>query len=151
VSGDALRQLELAAGCLRMQIAGDINGLEAGQHTLREFLETNAALARGKYQADIAFEEIVANVIRHAYADFEPGAHPIGVEVTVTDAEIVLRFEDDGPPFDPVAAPERVPPTSIEAAKGGGWGLVLVRRGASRMEYARVADRNRVTICVENR
>lgn len=150
MSGDALRQLEFAARCLRMQIAGDMNGLEAGQLTLHEFLEANVTLARGKYQANVAFEEIVVNVIQHAYVGFQPGTHAIDVEITVTDEDIVLSFVDDGPPFNPVTAREPVPATSLEAANNGGWGLVLVRRGARRMEYARVADRNRVTIYVAN-
>jgi serine/threonine-protein kinase RsbW len=139
----------VADGCLLLQVANDTAGLEAGQRALHEFLEAEGASARGLYRTELAFEELVANVIRHGYDDRDMGAGPIDVSVRVRGEEIVLTVEDDGPPFNPLGVPEPTPPSTLEDSRIGGLGLPLVRMAATRMEYARSAGRNRVTISIQ--
>ncbi|WP_191083602.1 ATP-binding protein [Roseococcus microcysteis] len=85
-------------------------------------------------------EEIFANVAMHAAP----------AEVTVTlegDAtRQVMVFTDTGPPFDPTSAPPPPPPTDFDSIGIGGRGLLLVRRFAGRMEYAREDGRNRLEL-----
>jgi anti-sigma regulatory factor (Ser/Thr protein kinase) len=70
---------------------------------------------------------------------------------------ITLTFDDDGVAFDPCsAAPARpaaagptgsAPAASLEAAPDGGFGLTMVRRAVSKMNYRRTADaRNHLTV-----
>jgi serine/threonine-protein kinase RsbW len=60
---------------------------------------------------------------------------------------VVLRFDDDGVPFDPSSGIDPAPAKSLEEARIGGFGLILVRRAASALDYTRTPDgRNRVTV-----
>jgi serine/threonine-protein kinase RsbW len=149
VTASGLRQSRGADGGLLLQLVNDTAGLEAGQRALREFLEAEGVSARGLYQTELAFEELVVNVIRHGYADRGTGGHPIDVTVCVRGEEIVLTVEDEGPPFNPLQAPDPARPTAIEDARIGGLGLHLVRKTAKRMEYERMAGRNRVTTSIQ--
>lgn len=85
-------------------------------------------------------EEIFANIAMHAAP----------AEVTVTlegdAAGQRLSFTDDGPPFDPTTAPPPPPATDFDDIGIGGRGLLLVRRFAGTMAYAREGDRNRLEL-----
>ena len=63
--------------------------------------------------------ELVANSVRHARGT------PIDVTVTVTDAVVRAEVSDGGDGFDP-------PNPDENPLKPSGWGLVLVRKIASR-------------------
>jgi sigma-B regulation protein RsbU (phosphoserine phosphatase) len=106
-----------------------------------------------RFRVELVFEEVVANIVRH-------GVRPVGethVEVTLQTGPdvITLTFDDDGVAFDPsnAASPRPAPagradaPTTLEAAPDGGFGLMMVRRAASKMNYRRTADaRNHLTV-----
>lgn len=88
------------------------------------------------YAVELVLEEWVTNVFRH-------GA---GTEVTVEMASdgrrVDLRFFDDGLPFDPTQAPERVAPATLDDAVPGGLGLFLIRRYSRHWRYSREDGRN---------
>ncbi len=91
------------------------------------------------------FEEITANIIAHG----APDGHELEVCVTLDASRdsIVLTFEDNGVPFDPRNRPDPLPQTSLEEARVGGYGLMLVRRAARSIDYLRTAEgRNRLTV-----
>ena len=62
--------------------------------------------------------------------------------------DVVMRFEDDGVPFDPLQAEPPVVPTSIDDAVPGGLGLMLVRKCALSVTYQRVDGNNFLTVRV---
>lgn len=146
MTGHIPPQARIADGCLLLQFDSNKAGFEGGQRALHEFLEAEGVSDRGLYQTELAFEELVTNVIRHGFGDGDAGAHPIDVSVCVRGGDIVLTVEDDGPPFNPLEAPRPPAPTSIEDARIGGLGLPLVRFAAKRIEYERIAERNRVIL-----
>ncbi len=96
------------------------------------------------YACSLALEEIFTNILRYAYADAE--AHEVRFAARLTDDHVVLRFEDGGRAFDPLAAkpPDlRVPP---EERPIGGLGIHLVRKIAEEIEYERAGGLNRLTV-----
>jgi serine/threonine-protein kinase RsbW len=98
-----------------------------------------------RYNAELAFEEIVANIVGHG----APDGHELDVCVTleVRPDAIILTFDDNGVAFDPRGRPDPVPAKSLEEAKVGGFGLMLVRHAASSLDYLRTAEgRNRLTV-----
>jgi serine/threonine-protein kinase RsbW len=138
----------VAEGPLLLQLRNDTAELEAGQKTLRAFLEAEGVSTRALYHAELAFEELVTNIIRHGFGFRDRGMHRIDVNASVDGEEIVLTVEDAAPPFDPSQAPQPDLPTGIDDARIGGLGLRLVRMAAKRMDYERVGDRNRVTVAI---
>jgi anti-sigma regulatory factor (Ser/Thr protein kinase) len=114
---------------------------------LRALLDECAVHGRARYQVELVFEEVVMNVIRHGYTDDR--AHEIDVTLTRGDDVIVLTFDDDGRPFDPLQQPAPVRPTSVQDAPSGGRGIVLLRNAARDLRYMRTADhKNRLTVTI---
>ena len=74
----------------------------------------------------------------------------IGLCATSMAGEIALTVEDDGPPFDPTVRPEPTLPSSLESARIGGLGLLMVRRVAPSLQYTRVGEVNRIQMRFEN-
>ena len=111
-------------------------------------LDAERLEAAARYHAELVFEEIVDNIVSHG----APDGRELDVRVTL-DARpdsIILTFEDNGVPFDPRRRADPEPPKSLEEAKIGGFGLMLVRRAAGgSFDYLRTAaGRNQVTVAV---
>jgi anti-sigma regulatory factor (Ser/Thr protein kinase) len=120
------------------------DGFAQGFSALRCMLDTERLDEASRYRAELVFEEIVANIVNH-------GAQGRDIEVSVTvearPEAIVLTFEDEGAAFDPSAHREPVRQRSLEDEKPGGFGLMLVRRAATSLDYLRTVDgRNRSTV-----
>lgn len=82
---------------------------------------------------EVVLEELISNVIRHG---FTPGSQQsLRVRCSIADGLVELVVEDDGTPFNPLAAPEPVPFERIETARLGGLGVALVRKLSTGLHY----------------
>jgi anti-sigma regulatory factor (Ser/Thr protein kinase) len=113
----------------------------------RQALDAERLDAAPRYNAELVFEEIVANIVRYGAV---AGRHPeIRVTLEPFSDSVCITFDDDGVPFDPCADFQPDPPRSLEGEKIGGFGLTLVRRAASSLEYLRTDDgHNRLRVTV---
>lgn len=114
---------------------------------LRAVLDARGIGSKPHYNAELVFEEIVSNVIRHGCS----GRAQCTVEVRLSFEEraLVMIFEDDGPPFDPRSYPPPAMPRTLEEARHGGLGLLLVNKASQRVEYEWTRTRrNRVTVTI---
>jgi anti-sigma regulatory factor (Ser/Thr protein kinase) len=93
---------------------------------------------------NLALEEVVANVIMHAYP--QGGAHEIRVDVTAEKDRVTAEVVDDGVRFDPLQGPEPNVALPLAQRPVGGLGLFLVRRVMDELHYSREAGRNRLTM-----
>ena len=146
--GGGITRCELADGRIALQLDADLPAFEAARLRLRDFLEHGGASERAIHRSELVFEEVCVNVIRHAYPGRRAGSRPIHAEARIADDDIVLTIEDEGLPFDPTAAPVHTPAVSLDEARIGGRGIALTRLWTRRMAYARVGDRNRMTLVV---
>ena len=114
--------------------------------TLRRSLDAYPLSARRRYYVELVFEEIVSNIIRHGDGKRRVGA--VEVAVGIGEEGVVLRFDDDGAPFDPRDHPV-CDAASPEEVRVGGLGLALVRHASSRIDYERTPQQgNRLTITI---
>jgi|SRR5579862_7374887 len=97
-----------------------------------------------EYDLKLALDEVVTNVMRHAYPKDED--HRFTLEVSVSDAEFTARVIDDGIAFDPMAHPPPNLDVPLEERKEGGLGIFLVRQIMTSVEYQRVAGKNIMTL-----
>jgi len=114
---------------------------------LRRMLEERGIKPRPRHHAELVFEEIVSNIIRHG----TPADSACVVEVTVdlNARAIVLDFKDDAKPFDPCSHTVAALPESLEEANPGGLGLRLVRKASERIAYERTPqNRNHLTVTI---
>lgn len=113
---------------------------------LREFVEMqgrHAGLAStGLASVHLVVEEAAVNIISYAYPD-APGM--LTISCRATETEFVVELTDEGPPFDPTAAP--VPDTTLplEQRSAGGIGLLLIRRYCDGLSWRRESERNILT------
>src|SRR5690242_3118785 len=91
-----------------------------------------------------AIEEVLSNIVRHGGA--APWPEDILVHAAFRDDEIEIRFEDSGPPFDPLSYPPPRLDLALQERTGGGLGIHLLRRLMDRVHYERAGDRNCFTM-----
>jgi anti-sigma regulatory factor (Ser/Thr protein kinase) len=125
-----------------VRFAGTRENFERAFTSLRGTLDAQQLGPAARYNVELVFEEIVANIVRHGGTD----GREVDVLVTLElGAEsISLTFDDDGVAFDPRSRADPPP----RARQGlGGFGLVLVRRAATSLAYVRTPEgRNRLTV-----
>lgn len=129
-------------------IPNSIAGLKEGSHELSRWLTETGVARSVEDKAHLVFDEIVSNIIRHAYPDGRE--HPIAVSFALSSPTLTLAFEDGGIPFDPCRAPTPPKAGTLADAPVGGRGLLLVRNAAKNLAYERTASgRNRLTVTLD--
>lgn len=126
----------------------ELPAVEASTETARlqvgAFLAPHGLAEAALFRLELVLEEVLTNQVRHAFAD--RGPHRLALTVELADEAVVLHFEDDGVPFDPLALPDPQPATSLATATPGGLGVMLVRRNARACRYERRGDRNHLRV-----
>ena len=92
----------------------------------------------------LLLEELFTNTVTHGYADAGEGL--VWVTLALGTGVIEITYEDAGPAFDPLTGARR--PRSDRTGRTGGLGLALVRGLSTSAAYARIGDRNRITLTV---
>jgi anti-sigma regulatory factor (Ser/Thr protein kinase) len=131
---------------LRLTLPNDLQELARVGELANSFLQRHRIPEKTLYSTNLALEEVLANVIRHAYDDEE--RHEISVCLRVAGGRVELLVVDDGREFDPLSAPEvdvRVP---LEERQVGGLGLHLLRNLTSDIRYRRAAGRNHLHVVI---
>ena len=114
---------------------------------LRRVLEERGVKPRPRHYAELVFEEIVSNIIRHGCSD-APECE-VEVNIALRDGSIVLDFHDNARAFDPSAYQSNKLPESLEDGGRGGLGLRLVRKASTRLDYQRTGgNRNHLTVTI---
>jgi anti-sigma regulatory factor (Ser/Thr protein kinase) len=131
---------------LRLSLNNERSALEPARLAVLQFLSPWALSAQVIYRVELVLEEVLVNAVSYAFPD--GGVHAIELAVEIHPDGVVLRFEDDGVAFDPLQAPDPPEPTTIDVAKPGGRGLMLVRKFAKGLAYQRSPDRNRFTVVI---
>lgn len=99
---------------------------------------------RDRYRLRLILEELVTNVATHAATGPEPAM--IRLTGWWSPGQVRLRIVDTQEPFDPVGTPLAEPDGRL-----GGYGLMLVRAAADRLEYRWQCGDNVTTVLVEHR
>lgn len=92
----------------------------------------------------VALDELLANVVRHAHGD--AATHVIAVRLLVLDDRVRVVVEDDGRPFDPFALGAPARSGSLHDRSLGGLGIHFVSRLMTRASYEREHHTNRTTL-----
>lgn len=129
---------------LHLTLAYDLRDLATAQRAAVAWLEALGAGRNLCFDVQLVIEEIVTNLLK--YARLEDPARRITVQVALHDGHVVVRFEDDGPSFDPRNAPVPDLAAPLEERIPGGLGLHLVRTVAERIEYRSEGRVNRLEV-----
>src|SRR5687768_6495965 len=111
---------------IRLDVAANLGGFEIARLNARRFLVENGIDAETVAVVELVLEECITNTLQYGYET--TGLHWIGLELTLHASAVELAIEDDARGFDPTTAPEPALPRSLEEARVGGLGLLMVRR-----------------------
>ena len=92
------------------------------------------------FKLSLALEEVVANIIAHAYDDEDE--HQIAIRVALDGDGVSVRVEDDGRAFNPLDAPRPDLGLGLAERPIGGLGVHIVRSVMDALEYRREDGRN---------
>ena len=106
-----------------------------------------------RYNVLLALQEMVTNVLRHAYGHDE--GKPVEVDFEISEDGLKIELRDQGPAFDPLAF-DRVARAGDEnrdlgvPTEVGGFGIMIARTVMDDVEYVREDGWNclRLTKCV---
>lgn len=115
--------------------------LEATRLQVLDSVAAHDLRERTIFGVEIALEEWLTNVRRY-------GAGHVDLVVSVTPDDVLLTFEDDGPAFNPLEAEPPPRPASLQDARPGGLGLVMIKHVCRHCTYERRGTMNWLRLAV---
>ena len=115
--------------------------VEQARLALETYLRGFAIGDRVLNRIEVVLEEVVSNVVRHGH-----GADRITLQAECTGGVLHLSVGDNGPAFDPLAAADPAPFTTLGEATIGGQGIPLIKRLTQSAHYARDGAFNRLDL-----
>ena len=116
-----------------------------------EELEAHDCPFKAQMQIDVAVEEVFVNIASYAYAP-ETGEALICVEFPDPGSGdrdrpyVLIRFEDSGVPFDPLAKSDPDVTLSAEERAVGGLGIFMVKKNMDELHYEYREGKNILTL-----
>ncbi|NLI20164.1 MAG: ATP-binding protein [Clostridiales bacterium] len=107
---------------------------------LDDVLDGQPCAAKTRIALETVLEEVFMNIVNHS------GATVAELSVTAEAGEIVLRFADDGTPYDPLQREDPDVTLPVEERSIGGLGILMIRRMTDRQTYEYADGRNRLTL-----
>lgn len=92
----------------------------------------------------VVFDELLNNTISYGFGGRDAGS--ITVDVALEGDRLTVAIADDGKAFDPLQAEAPDTTRSTQQRQIGGLGIYLVRQAMDAVTYARVSDRNVLTL-----
>ena len=137
---------QLASGWRRMVVQPT---LETSLPRVTAFVE-RFAISEGfdpseLYRVNLALDELLTNTIEHGFSGREQEAE-ISVALRSEGEMVVVRYEDNGPEFNPLQATEQDTELTLEERPIGGLGLQLIAATFDTIGYERVDNRNVTTL-----
>ena len=125
-------------------LKNDLSELEKVMSLVSDLCLQNSIPPDTEYDLNLALDEMISNVAQHAFPKGED--HHFSVQISVNNEEFVVRIEDDGVEFNPLAHPIPDLDAPLEERKEGGLGIYLARQIMTSVEYERAAGKNVVTL-----
>ena len=107
----------------------------------KQYIESGEEL----FHVKLSLEEIVSNVINHAYPDGQQGLIDVGCGLG-SNREFCIQVVDSGKKFNPLNMEEPDVTLDIDEREIGGLGIFFARNFVDDINYRRVKNRNVLTL-----
>ena len=97
---------------------------------------------------NIAFDELLNNIISYSYNDEDE--HFIDIDIELKDERLIITISDDGIPFNPFIIGPPDTTLSVEERYIGGLGIHIVKNLMDEYEYKRHVNNNIITLIKYN-
>ena len=120
-------------------LGNDLSELSRLAEEVESFGEAAGLPPDGTFKLNLALDELATNVINHGGMD--PGGM-IRVRLALEDEVLIVEFEDEGQPFNPLetAAPDTA--CDMQEREIGGLGIHLTKKCMDELHYERRGDVN---------
>lgn len=108
-------------------------------------LKAHDCQKKAQTQLTIAVEEVFVNIAHYAYGT-EEGMATIQIEFGGEPLQVIIRFMDEGTPYNPLEKKDPDVSLSAEEREIGGLGIFMVKKSMDTMEYAYQDGKNILTV-----
>lgn len=129
---------------LLISFKNQLTEIERLGQVVEDFAESHSLPPKLTFELNVALEEILTNVISYGYSDADE--HDILLRLAYANGTVIAEVEDDGQPFNPLAAPPPDTNAPLEERRVGGLGIHLVRKLMDGVAYRREEEKNRLTM-----
>lgn len=126
-------------------VAAKIESLETVLEFVQKRLKEKNCLKKAATQIAIAVEEIFVNIAHYAYNGKE-GSAVVQIEFGGNPRKAVIRFIDEGTPYNPLEKKDPDTDLSAEDREIGGLGIFMVKKSMDKVEYVFLDNKNILTI-----
>ncbi|MDE1146256.1 MAG: ATP-binding protein [Azospirillaceae bacterium] len=131
-----------------LRVAADSAAIPGVLDRLEAFAEAAELSPRVSHRLALVCEELATNVATHGRAGYPPATFT-DLRVALTETELRIRVEDDGPPFDLLSLDVPDTESPLDTRQDGGLGIHLIRSLAREIHYRRVEPHNRIDIVLD--
>ncbi|NKB56541.1 MAG: ATP-binding protein [Alphaproteobacteria bacterium] len=124
----------------RVVIANQLSEIADVTDALDIFARTHSLPETITWRVHLALEELLRNVIAHAYPD--SAEHEIEVTIKRDDVDLIATIVDDGIPFNPLNANPPDLSEALDDREVGGLGIHLARSVVDTISYEWQAGKN---------
>ena len=110
---------------IEIKIKNELSQIARVTKTFKAFANKNDIPIPVATELNIVFDELLSNVMSHAYRD--EGEHEIKVQMELLGKRLTVIITDDGVPFHPLSADTPHTDTSLEDRELSGIGIHLAR------------------------
>jgi serine/threonine-protein kinase RsbW len=120
------------AGPVTVSVVNDRGEIERTEAAILERIDQHEFPKACRFAVKLAFEEAIANAFQHGHRDL-PGDTPVRVTYAVSEDEIRIDVEDQGPGFNSGDIPD--PTLDENLDRPSGRGLMLMRCYMTSVNY----------------
>lgn len=129
----------------KMKVPAKLENMEKLQKFAADFAGSQRFSSKQIIEIELACEEALVNIIKHAYPDGKPGEVEINCKVD-QNGNCIIELVDTGQPFDLNAIPPPDINEDISSRKDGGLGWVLIKQFVDKIKYRRHQAKNSLTL-----
>jgi sigma-B regulation protein RsbU (phosphoserine phosphatase) len=132
-------------GMKKLKLVPTLGSIETAVDFVERELTAAGVSMKLKAQMNIAVDEILSNIARYS------GASEATIGVAVEGGRVILRFADNGRPYDPTARADPDVTLFAEEREIGGLGIFMVKKTMDTMEYKYRNAMNILTLTKQDR
>ncbi len=129
-----------------LAINADRSEVRAAADWLHEVTHQHEVPQNKAIALDQCLDEVLMNIVMHGGTSATNS--PVNLSFELTQKEAAITVSDSGKPFDPVNAPPKPRPMSLDEAEPGGLGLSIIKGLSNHLNYEFKDGRNVLTFAV---
>ncbi|WP_152555191.1 ATP-binding protein [Desulfonatronum thiodismutans] len=125
-----------------LTMPADISSLEPLRSFVLERFESTGPFPALALKIDLVLEEVLLNIFHYAHGPKQTGTVTVECGSGAEEGRFLVRFTDQGPPFDPLSQPPPDVTLGMDERVQGGLGILLTKEMSASQQYRREGDSN---------